>query len=150
VQHWLGLVNVDRRSVEDESKVTSDSGVDLDKRFDPDSESDFNDDVDSDKMCQIIAYKPPPKRKVNCPALIKFVWRTDHLHSKSSSLRPHHYLPLSPHPRGHLSRTGHIGIYGGSYASLYGPLTPYCPETSWSLYLAIASSVIPRWDFIQG
>ena len=25
----------------------------------------------------------PPKLKVHCPALTKFVWRTDHLHSKS-------------------------------------------------------------------
>jgi hypothetical protein len=34
---------------EDESEVTSDSGVDLDERFDPDSESDFNDDADGDE-----------------------------------------------------------------------------------------------------
>jgi hypothetical protein len=34
---------------EDESEVTSDSGVDFDERFDPDSESDFNDDADGDE-----------------------------------------------------------------------------------------------------
>ena len=34
---------------EDKNKVTTDLGVDSDKRFDPDSESDFNDDVDGDE-----------------------------------------------------------------------------------------------------
>jgi hypothetical protein len=34
---------------EDESEVTCDSGVDLAERFDPDSESDFNDNLDGDE-----------------------------------------------------------------------------------------------------
>ncbi len=34
---------------EDKNEVITDSGVDLDERFDPDSKSDFNDDVDGDE-----------------------------------------------------------------------------------------------------
>ena len=34
---------------EDKNKVTTDLGVDLDERFDPDSESDFNNNVDGDE-----------------------------------------------------------------------------------------------------
>jgi hypothetical protein len=60
----------------------------------------------------LLAYKPPlrykpprlispPPAEGRCPALTKFVWRTDHLHSKS--------LCYKPPPRGHLSRTGHMG-----------------------------------------
>ena len=34
---------------EDEKEVTTDSGVESEERFDPDSQSDFNDDIDGDE-----------------------------------------------------------------------------------------------------
>jgi hypothetical protein len=51
----------------------------------------------------------PPLAEGRCPALTKFVWRTDHLHSKSLCYK-------SPPREGHLSRTGHIG---GTYKPVY-------------------------------
>jgi hypothetical protein len=51
----------------------------------------------------------PPLAEGRCTALTKFVWRTDHLNSKSLCYK-------SPPREGHLSRTGHIG---GTYKPVY-------------------------------